>query len=294
MSRFHGVFTALVTPFKENQIDLESLGKLLRWQLDQGIQGFVVHGTTGESPTLTPSEKQKVFQFVQSYVSGQVPLILGTGTNNTAETIEATKKAKSWGADAALVVVPYYNKPPQRGLYQHFRQVAEQSDFSVFVYNVPGRTVASIDVATLQSLSEIPQIIGIKEATGNIDLLKEMKSKTRKNFIYLSGDDGTYVEFLKAGGQGVISVASHVIPKAMRNWTDWANRSEWHKSVEDSLKYNKLIELLFVEANPIPVKKALQKMGFLLAAELRLPLVEMDADLAKKLFSEMKDCGVLA
>jgi len=294
MSKFHGIATALVTPFKENQIDFESLEKLLRWQLDQGIQGFVVHGTTGESPTLTPAEKQKVFQFVQSYVSGQVPLIMGTGTNSTSESIDLTRKAKSWGADAALVVVPYYNKPPQRGIFQHFLQIAEQSDFEIFVYNVPGRTVSSISPDTLEQLNEVPQIIGIKEATGNIDLLKEMKSKSRKNFIFLSGDDGTYVEFLKNGGHGCISVASHVIPQAMRQWTDWAHRGEWHKLVEVVPQYKELIEKLFIEANPIPVKMALQKMGIINSAELRLPLVEMEKSLIPKLVSELKNCGVLS
>lgn len=293
MSQFHGVITALVVPFKENQVDLLSLEKLLKWQLDQGIQGFVVHGTTGESPILTAAEKQKVFQFIQSYVSGQVPLIVGTGTNNTAETIELTKKAKSWGANAALVVVPYYNKPPQRGLYQHFRQVAEQSDFPIFIYNVPGRTITSISAETVGELSQIPQIIGIKEATGDMKVLSEMKAKTKNRFIFLSGDDGTYVDFLDHGGHGVISVASHIIPNEMRSWTDWHRRGEKAKAQEACVKFKKLIDLLFIEANPIPVKAALKKMGIISSAELRLPLVEMDNELAKKLFDEMKSCGVL-
>lgn len=293
MSRFHGVLTALVTPFKENQIDFESLEKLLRSQLDKGIQGFVVHGTTGEAPTLTYSEKQKVFEFVQSYVSGQVPLIVGTGTNNTTETIEATRKARSWGADAALVVVPYYNKPPQRGLYQHFAAVAEKSDFDIFVYNVPGRTITSISVETLSQLSKIPQIIGIKEATGDIELMKKMKENSRKNFIFLSGDDGSYPEFLKAKGHGVISVASHIIPEAIVQWTTWGHRGEWQSLEADFPRYKKLIDQLFVEANPIPVKMALHKMGILSSAELRLPLVEMSAELIPALQAEMKICGVL-
>ncbi len=293
MNRLQGVFTALVTPFKDNQIDFDSLEKLLRWQLDQGIQGFVLHGTTGESPTLTQSEKQKVFQFVQSYVSGQVPLIVGTGTNNTFETIEATRKARSWGANAALVVVPYYNKPPQRGLYQHFREVAEKSDFEILVYNVPGRTITSISVETLEQLSAIPQIIGIKEATGDIELMKSMKEKTRRNFIFLSGDDGTYGEFLKAGGHGVISVASHILPRAMVEWTNWAHRSEWHKIDEATPQFKKIIDQLFVEANPIPVKMALFKMGILSSPELRLPLIELKSELLPELIKEMKSSGVL-
>jgi len=294
MTKFHGVFTALITPFKDNQVDLPSLEKLLRWQLDEGVQGFVVHGTTGESPTLTIAEKQKVFQFVQSYVSGQVPLIVGTGTNNTHETIEVTKKARSWGADAALVVVPYYNKPPQRGLYEHFRQTALQSDFGIFLYNVPGRTVTSLSAETVAQLSEIPQVLGIKEASGKIELMKEMKEKSKKGFIFLSGDDGTYPEFLKNGGHGVISVTSHIFPKMMRQWTDWAKRSEWHKIEENKDKFLKLTELLFIEANPIPVKRALQEMSIISSAELRLPLVEMDKNLFPQLMAEMKNCGVLS
>lgn len=293
VSKFHGVFTALITPFKDNHVDLKSLENLLKNQLDQKVNGFVIHGTTGESSSLTVAEKQKVFEFVQSYVSGQVPLIVGTGTNNTVESIENTKKAKSWGADAALVVVPYYNKPPQRGIFQHFAQIAQRSDFNIFIYNVPGRTITSISADTLGELSQFDQIIGIKEATGNIELLKEMKAKTPKKFIYLSGDDGTYVDFLENGGHGVISVSSHIMLKEMVEWTKLNQRQELDKAKAQAVKYKKLIDLLFVESNPIPVKKALQKMGIIDSAELRLPLVEMENKLVEPLLNEMRACGVL-
>lgn len=293
MKNFKGTFTALVTPFKNGKIDYASLDKLLKQQLAGGVDGFVVNGTTGESPVLTSSEKAELFKHIRSVCGDKVVLIMGTGSNNTAQTIEDSRKAEEMGADAILVVVPYYNKPPQRGLYEHFKAVASSVKIPTILYNVPGRTITSLESGTIRDLSKVSGVVGIKEATGKIDLANEIIKACGSEFVMLSGDDGTYVEFLGAGGHGVISVASHVIPAQMVQWKKWVSEGALDKARADIAKYNDMINLLFVEANPIPVKKALQLMGILDSAELRLPLVELGAENTAKLQAEMKKVGVL-
>ncbi|WP_374034466.1 4-hydroxy-tetrahydrodipicolinate synthase [Bdellovibrio bacteriovorus] len=293
MKNFKGTFTALVTPFKNGKIDFASLDKLLKQQLAGGVDGFVVNGTTGESPVLTSAEKAELFKHIRSFCGDKVVLIMGTGSNNTAQTIEDSRKAEEMGADAILVVVPYYNKPPQRGLYEHFKAVASSVKIPTILYNVPGRTITSLETGTIRDLAKVSGVVGIKEASGKIDLASEIIKACGSEFVMLSGDDGTYVEFLGAGGHGVISVASHVIPAQMVQWKKWVSEGALDKARADIAKYNDLINLLFVEANPIPVKKALQLMGLLDSAELRLPLVELGAENTAKLQAEMKKVGVL-
>lgn len=293
MKNFKGTFTALVTPFKNGTVDFESLKKLVQQQLKAGIDGFVVNGTTAESPSLSESEVQELFVKIKSFCPSNTPLIMGTGSNSTDKSIQASVQAEKWGADAILVVVPYYNKPPQRGLFQHFEKVASAVNIPTILYNVPGRTITALENNTIQKLSQVKGVIGIKEASGKIDFAKEIIHSCGKEFILLSGDDGTYVEFLAAGGHGVISVATHVIPEQMVQWKSWVQNGELEKARQDIQKYNDLINLLFIEANPIPVKKALQYMGIIESAELRLPLVEMAPELAEKLQSEMKKVGLL-
>jgi 4-hydroxy-tetrahydrodipicolinate synthase len=293
MKNFKGTFTALITPFKNGSIDFPSLDKMMKHQLENGVDGFVINGTTAESPTLTNSEKEELFKHARQFCGDQVPLIMGTGSNSTAQTIEDSKKAEKLGADAILVVVPYYNKPPQRGLFQHFKAVAESVKIPTILYNVPGRTITSLEVNTIRDLSKVAGVLGIKEATGKIDLASEIIKACGANFVMLSGDDGTYVDFLGAGGNGVISVASHVIPRQMAQWKKWAEAGEISKAQADIAKYNDLINLLFSEANPIPVKKALQLMGLTSSAELRLPLVELSPEHTEKLQQEMKKVGLL-
>lgn len=288
-----GTFTAIVTPFADGKIDISSFEKLLKQQLDGGMDGFVINGTTAESPVLNEKEKQSIFDIAKSFTGDTKTLIMGTGSNDTAKTIEDSQKAEKMGADAILVVVPYYNKPPQRGLYQHFKKVAESVTIPTILYNVPGRTITALQADTIKALSEVKGIRGIKEASGKIDFATEIIRACGKDFIMLSGDDGTYVEFLDAGGHGVISVASHIIPKQMVQWKKWKESGEIEKARQDIQKYSRLIDLLFVEANPIPVKMALHFMGLLKSAELRLPLVEMDVKLAKDLKAEMQNTGVL-
>lgn len=293
MRNFRGTFTALVTPFKNNQIDFVSLDRLLRQQLDAGVDGFVVNGTTAESPTLTSSEVAEIFKHIRSFCGEKTPLIMGTGSNNTAKTVEESQKAQDLGADAILVVVPYYNKPPQRGLYEHFKTVASSVSIPSILYNVPGRTVTSLAVETIRDLAKVPNVIGIKEASGKINFAQEIIQACGKDFVMLSGDDGTYVEFLGVGGHGVISVASHIIPAKMVQWKKWVTENQIEKARSDINKYMNLINLLFVEANPIPVKKALQLMGILDSAALRLPLVELTPEHTENLKMEMKKVGIL-
>ncbi|WP_374076606.1 4-hydroxy-tetrahydrodipicolinate synthase [Bdellovibrio bacteriovorus] len=293
MKNFKGTFTALVTPFKNDKIDYASLDRLLKQQLDGGVDGFVVNGTTAESPTLTADEVSELFKHIRTFCGANVPLIVGTGSNSTAKTIEDSKKAEAMGADAILVVVPYYNKPPQRGLYEHFKAVATSVKIPTILYNVPGRTITSLAAETVGDLSKVAGVIGIKEASGKIDLEQEIIKACGKDFVMLSGDDGTYVDFLAAGGHGVISVATHVIPKQMVQWKKWVSEGQLDKARADINKYMDLINLLFVEANPIPVKKALALMGILDSASLRLPMVELTPSHTENLKAEMKRVGVL-
>lgn len=279
MKKFKGVITALITPFSNDKIDFDSLEKLVYFQLENKIDGFVINGTTAESPTLTKSERDEIFKFVRKIVPDSIPLIIGTGSNSTQETCRSAKEAEDLGADAQLVVVPYYNKPPQRGLFNHFMKVAESTSIPTILYNVPSRTITALEIDTIKKLSEHPLIIGIKEASGNIFFSQEIRKHCGESFVILSGDDGTYEEFKKSGGDGVISVASHIIPNEMK--------------IGDLKSKLKLIDLLFKEANPIPVKKALHFMNIIKSAECRLPLVELSNGIAKELEMEMKAQGVL-
>ncbi len=293
MKNFKGTFTALVTPFKDNKIDFASLDRLLKQQLDGGVDGFVVNGTTAESPTLETHEVREIFNHVRRFVGKDKTLIVGTGSNSTQHTIENSQQAEELGADGILVVVPYYNKPPQRGLYQHFKSVASSVKIPTILYNVPGRTITSLQVETVAELAKVPGVIGIKEASGDIAFAKDIIAKCGSDFVMLSGDDGTYVEFLASGGHGVISVASHVIPAQMVQWKKWVQGGETNKARAEIEKYSNLINLLFCEANPIPVKMALHLMGILDEAELRLPLVELSSEHTQKLKAEMTKVGLL-
>lgn len=293
MNQVKGVLTALITPFKGGRVDFSSFARVIEQQIQAGIHGFVINGTTGESPTLSESEVEELFRFARKQVGAQFPLVVGTGLNSTAKSIELTKRAEEWGADAALVVVPYYNKPPQRGLVAHFKAIAEATRLPVILYNVPGRTITALELETIRELSHVPNIVGIKEASGNIDFAKKIREACGPKFLLLSGDDGTYAQFLEVGGNGVISVASHVIPAPFVAWTEAAWSGQTSRAVQEIEQYRKMIDLLFVEANPIPVKRAMKLMKIIESSELRLPLVEMSEPLAEKLKSELVYCGIL-
>lgn len=293
MSQLKSTITALITPFQNGQVDYSSLESLVAYQLKNGIEGFVINGTTAESPTLTDRERENIFKHVRGLVGPKFPLIMGTGSNSTVQTVELSKRSAEWGADALLVVVPYYNKPPQRGLVKHFTEVANATTLPLLLYNVPGRTITALSIESILALSKVQNIVGIKEASGNNVFTKEISQKTGPEFILLSGDDGTYVEFLNSGGHGVISVASHILPKQMLNWKKLVMDGKIELARAGIKKYANLIDHLFVEANPIPVKMALYQMGIIKSPELRLPLVSMADDLAQKMKQEMLDMGVL-
>lgn len=291
MKDLAGAFTALVTPFKNGEVDFDSLKRLLRFQMDSGIDGFVINGTTAESPTLSDREKKNIFEFVRSETSGQVPLVMGTGNNSTSDTIMATRTAAEMKADAALVVVPYYNKPPQRGLFQHYQKVAECSDLPVILYNVPSRTVAKLELDTIAELSRLRNIAGIKEATGDVVFARRIIEESSPGFLVTSGDDGTFIDLIGAGGQGVISVASNILPKL---FTDWCRRArKGDPSPRDEFAFHaELISYLYVESNPIPIKAALHKMGLIDSPELRLPLTTLAEPFAAQLKIKMQAVGL--
>jgi len=293
---FAGLFTALITPFQKGRVDFKSLKKLVRHQLDNDVQGFVVNGTTAESPTLTKEEVSQIFKAVRKEAGKKFPLILGTGSNSTAETIKKTKMAVSLGADAALVVVPYYNKPPQRGMVAHFQAVAKSTKKPIILYNVPGRTVVSMTAETVLDLAKVKNIIGIKEASGNLQTLAAIKKGSPPNFILSSGDDVTAVDFISQGGHGVISVISHVIPKQMYEICSRAASADAdirRRACDEYKRCAELNRLLGVEANPIPVKMMLHYMGIIASPELRLPMMSLSLEYQSTVRNELKRLGII-
>jgi 4-hydroxy-tetrahydrodipicolinate synthase len=297
MNRFEGVWTALVTPFKKGEIDFSSLKKLIRQQLEGGIQGFVACGSTGEAATLSVEEKVKVLQFVMSEAAGQVPVIVGSGTFNTKESCELARVFEEAGCDGLLVVTPYYSKPPQRGMLLHFSQIADSTRLPIIVYNVPSRTSVKIDPQTVLQLSQTKKnIVGIKEATGDLEIIKDLKKIMAPDFKILSGDDGTFLQSMALGSHGVISVISHLIPSWCLKAAGKVRSSERDApGVAEALatEMKSLCAAIYCESNPIPVKWALKEMGVIDTAEVRAPLVELDSRYEEVLRSAMKGMGVL-
>jgi len=290
---FKGVTSALPTPFLDKKIDFDSLTKMIEFQLKNGINGFVVNGTTAESPTLSWSEVEKIYQTVRNISGQKVPIIIGTGSNSTEESIEKTKKATDLGADGVLVVVPYYNKPPQRGLQAHFKAVAESTKVPVILYNVPGRTITAMSSETIISLSEITNIVAIKEASGDLAFDEKLRAQLPKDFVLLSGDDPTYVPFLKLGGDGLISVMSNMITAECSRSSKWGSEKNWPEAEEDFARYKNLISLMYVEANPIPLKWMMYKMGLFKSPEMRLPLMTLESSHHDVITVEMKKLGII-
>ena len=290
---FSGVITALVTPFQNGDVDYKSLEQLIGQQLSNGIQGFVVCGTTAESPTLSEVEQLQILDFVCKQVQGRVPIIFGSGSNSTQKTIELSRKASRYPIDGLLVVVPYYNKPPQEGLIQHFETIASNVEKPVVLYNVPGRTITAIAADTLVRLASHPNIVGIKEASGDLEFLKKVKPLVPSDFDWLSGDDETSVEFTYLGGDGVISVCSHLAPQAMVQWIQKARDRDGHV-LEEFEPHKKWIRQIYTAPNPIPVKAALYKKGVIATKEMRLPLIPMPENLETTMLETFKNFpGVL-
>lgn len=271
---FKGVFTALVTPFKEGRVDHDALGRLLDYQIESGISGVVPCGTTGESATLNHDEHKDVIRFCVKRVAGRVPVIAGTGSNSTQESIDLTRSAQKDGADGALLITPYYNKPTQEGLYQHYIAVAQAVDLPLVLYNVPGRTAVDLKAETVARLAQNTRIVAIKEATADMERASTIHKTCGDQLTLLSGDDATFLPFLAVGGQGVISVTANIAPKQMvalwRAWVqgDLAEARHQHESLLD------INRILFCETNPIPVKAAAAMLG-LCGPEIRLPLTPL-------------------
>ena len=282
---FTGVYTALVTPFKNNKVDDVSLEKLVLQQVEGGVKQFVVNGTTAESPTLTPDESLEILKLVLGLVKNQGHVVFGSGSNDTQKTIEFSQKAAAAGAHALLLVVPYYNKPPQQGLFEHFKAIAEAVEIPQLLYNVPGRTVTSLEVSTIQKLSELKQIVGIKEATGNLDFAGQIQKACSSDFYLLSGDDETCLTLQKNGGHGVISVCSHIMPKKMTQWFASATNEDSQQEFKES---QELIKSLYISSNPIPVKAALAILGVIATDEVRRPLCRLNSEQYKKLEMTLK------
>jgi len=290
---FKGSIVALVTPFKKNKIDEKTLKDLVEFHIKNNTSGIVPVGTTGESATLDYEEHDKVIELVVKYANKRIPVIAGTGSNSTAEAIMLTKHAKKVGADASLQVSPYYNKPTQKGLYEHFRTIAESVDIPIILYNIASRTAVNIEPETISKLAkDCKNIIGIKEASGSLEQMARIKLLCPKDFILLSGDDALTLPVLSIGGVGVISVVANIIPKDVARLLEEFEKGNLNKAQEIFYKMFPLIKAMFLETNPIPVKTAMSLLG-LCSSEMRLPLTSMSEENLEKLKKALKDYGLL-
>ncbi|WP_313177651.1 4-hydroxy-tetrahydrodipicolinate synthase [Massilia sp.] len=288
-----GSIVAIVTPmFEDGSLDKDSLRKLLDWHVAEGTDGVVIVGTTGESATVSPEEHCELIKLTVDHVAGRIPVIAGSGGNSTAEAIALTRHAKEVGADASLQVVPYYNRPTQEGMYRHFKAIAEAVDLPVILYNVPGRTVADMSNETIARLAPIDNIVGVKDATGNIGRGIELLRMVDKSFAVYSGDDPTAMALMFCGGAGNISVTANVAPRAMHDLCAAAMAGDIAKAVEINNRVLDLHAKLFVEPNPVPVKWALTEMGKM-PAGLRLPLAPLSAPFHDTVRTALRQAGLL-
>ena len=282
---FQGSIPAVITPFVDDKVDYNSLSKVLSHLIDNGSHGLVPCGTTGESPTLSHDEHKKIIEETIRIADKRVPVIAGTGSNNTLEAIEYTDHAESSGADAALIVTPYYNKPTQLGLYEHYKTIAEKTNIPIIIYNIPGRSIVDMNVETMIELSKIKNIIGVKDATNDLFRPLLTRKKMQKDFCYLSGEDGTALAYLAQGGKGCISVTANVAPKLCSEMHIAWQEVNIKKAQEINLKLSSLHNALFIESSPGPVKYAASLLG-LCKDNTRLPLSAIKDD-TKKI---VKDC----
>lgn len=275
---FGQILTAMVTPFDHNEeIDFPATRNLINYLIANGTEGLVVSGTTGESPTLTEEEKVQLFKFTVEVVNGRVPVIAGTGSYNTKASIDLTRQAADAGVDGIMLVVPYYNKPSQEGLYQHFKTIAAVTSLPIMLYNIPGRSVVNMSVETVIRLSKIPNIVAIKEAGGNLDAMSEIISNTPEDFSLYSGDDGLTIPVLSIGGTGIISVASHVIGNEMQAMIAKFNSGNVREASKDHRKLLPIMKALFAAPNPTPVKSALNLKGVPVGG-VRLPMIPLNKE----------------
>jgi 4-hydroxy-tetrahydrodipicolinate synthase len=288
---FTGAMVALITPFHDGEIDLKTLDELVDFQLENGIDAIAPVGTTGECPTLSHEEHKKVIERVVRAVDGRVPVIAGAGSNSTAEAIDLTSFSKKVGADATLQVGPYYNKPTQEGFYQHFKTIAEEVDLPMVLYNIPGRCGAGLTVDTVVRLAEVENIVGIKEASGSLDMASEIA--VRCDLTILSGDDSLTLPIASVGGKGVISVVANIVPADVKAMTDlilegdFTSARQWHNKL-----FTLCRNLLGLATNPIPIKAAMAMLN-MASEEMRLPMTPLDEDKKTKLRQTLKEYGLL-
>jgi 4-hydroxy-tetrahydrodipicolinate synthase len=292
MTVFEGVSTALVTPFRNGEIDEPALRELVEFQIATGIDGLVPCGSTGESATMSHAEHQRVVEIVVGTARGRVPVVPGTGSNNTREAIELTRHAKEAGADGALLISPYYNKPTQDGIVAHYAEIARETDFPLLVYNIPGRTASNMLPATVARLADIEQVVGVKEASGDLVQISEVVARCPDDFSVLSGDDALTLPILAVGGHGVISTSANVAPAEMIEMVNAFQAGDLPRARAIHLRLLPLFGVLFCETNPIPVKAAVAEMGRI-GDEIRLPLTEITQPNRERLKVVLKELGLL-
>lgn len=293
MEKFHGAYVAIVTPFKDGKVDEKSFTDLIEFQIQNGTHGIVPCGTTGESATLSFDEHKRVMDLAIQVVDGRVPVIAGTGANNTIEAIELSESAKESGADAILSVAPYYNKPCQEGIYQHFKHITEAVDIPMFVYNVPGRTVVNIAPETTARLAQLDNIIGIKEASGSLEQISDVIRMCPKDFIVHSGDDFTSMPTVLLGGKGVISVISNVYPKGMSEMMEAALEGNLGRANELHYQMYDLMKQMFAYPSPAPAKKGLELLNIIESGDPRIPMMPLSDECLVSLKAAMKGLDLL-
>ena len=293
---FKGSNVALITPFKDNKLDIDAYIKLIHFHLDNGTNGLVPAGTTGESPTLSHDEHEKVIELCIRESKGKIPVIAGTGSNSTSEAISLTKHAEKVGADGALVVTPYYNKPTQEGLYQHYKAINDNTNLPIIIYNIPSRCVIDMSVDTMARLFELKNIVGVKDATGDPERISNTLKKLGPEFIQLTGEDGFAYEFNKRGGVGIISVTANIAPKLCSEFQKYS-KSKSDNEIKEAERIDQILQpihkSLFIESNPAPVKFAAKLLG-LCEDEIRLPLVKIKKETEVKVKETLSSAKLIA
>ncbi|MCC3861033.1 4-hydroxy-tetrahydrodipicolinate synthase [Pseudemcibacter aquimaris] len=291
---FAGSIPALITPFENGLFAESTFRKMISWHIEQGSKGLVPCGTTGESPTMDHPEHERVIEVCVDEAAGRVPVIAGTGSNSTNEAIGLTKAAEKAGADAALVVTPYYNKPSQEGMFQHFKAICDATDIPIFIYNIPGRSVVDMTVETItRCYNELENIVGIKDATGNLARVPLQRMSSGKDFIQLSGEDQTALAFNAHGGRGCISVTANIAPKLVAEFQDATLNGDYVRALEIQDKLTALHDVMFIEPSPGPVKYAAKLLG-LCSDEMRLPLTPITKETEIKVKEAMATAGLLS
>lgn len=291
MPPFQGSITALITPFKDGSVDEHAFRKFVEWQIDQGTHGLVPCGTTGESPTLDHDEHRRVIELCIEAAGGRVPVIAGTGSNSTAEAVDLTRHAKAAGADGALVVTPYYNKPTQEGMYLHFKAINDAADIPIVIYNIPGRSIVDMSVETMARLFKLKNIVGVKDATANLARVSQQRAAMGHAFIQLSGEDATALGFMAHGGVGCISVASNIAPALCSEFQLACLGGNYKRALELQDRLMPIHDVLFVESNPGPVKYVAEKLG-LCGGETRLPLAPISDATRKRVDAAIEAAGL--